>query len=286
MYRVGEYELHLFNDAISFMDPGGVFGLVPRVLWSRYYGADGRHLIRSANHNLLIRGTGQNILVDTGYGNCLSDRQRERRYIECFDGTQRGLAGLGIAPEAIDIVLLTHLHEDHCTGNFRLAAGGQREPAFPNASYLVQRQEYEDATTPNERTRATYLAENYVPLYEGGQLKLLDGNQDIAPGLQALRTPGHTPGHMSLRIESAGQSAAFLCDMASMAIHFERLAWMTAYDLEPLVTMETKRAWQRWALETDALLFFPHDIDKPAGRLGRGPQGRAIVMPEPSLSAS
>ena len=279
MFRIGDIEIYLFNDATTWVDPGGMFGLVPRALWSRYYEADARHLVCTANHNLLVRAGGRLIIVDTGYGNCLSESQHRRSGITRFDGTQRGLRSLGIAPAEIDIVVDTHLHGDHCTGNFRLSADGSREPAFPNAEYLAQRREYEDAIRPNERTRATYLPKNYLPLYQSGQLRLLDGDCEIAPGVGAHLTPGHTPAHMSIRIESGGQHAAFLCDLASLAVHFERLAWMTAFDVEPLLTLETKRVWQRWALETDAVLIFPHDALKPVGRLTQDERGRCAVQP-------
>lgn len=279
MFRIGDIEVYLFNDAATWVDPGGMFGLVPRVLWSRYHEADGRNLVQTANHNLLIRSAGRNIIVDNGYGNCLSESQRKRAGITQFDGTHRGLRALGIARADIDIVLDTHLHDDHCTGNFRLGVDGSRTPAFPNADYLVQRREYQDAIRPNERTRATYLPDNYVPLFQSGQLRLLDGDCDIAPGVTAYVTPGHTPAHMSVCIESGGQHAAFLCDLASLAVQFERLAWMTAYDVEPLATLETKRVWQRWALQTGALLFFPHDAVKPVGRLAQDERGRYAVQP-------
>ena len=279
MFRIGDFACYLFNDATSYMDPGGLFGLVPRVLWSRYYKADSRHLIQAAYHNLLIRAGSQLVLVDTGFGNCLSQTQRQRRHVTFSDGTQAGLAALGIAPGDIDIVIDTHLHEDHCGGNFRLDADGQRLPAFPNATYLVQRREYEDAIEPNERTRATYLLENYVPLYESGQLQLLDGDSEIAPGLQAIVTPGHTPAHMSIRLQSHGEYAAFVCDLASLAVHFERLAWMSGFDVEPLRTLETKRHWQKWALETDALLIFPHDAQTPAGTLILDERDRPKIQP-------
>ena len=279
MFRIGDIDIFLFNDAATWVDPGGLFGLVPRVLWSRYYEADARNLIQTANHNLLIRAAGRNIIVDTGYGNCLSDSQRKRSGITDFDGTQRGLQSLGIAPADIDIVVDTHLHDDHCTGNFRLNADGSRAPAFPNAEYVVQRREYDDATRLNERTRATYMPDNYVPLYESGQLRLLDGDCEVATGVSLVMTPGHTPAHMSVRVESRGEGAAFLCDLASLAVQFERLAWMTAYDVEPLVTLETKRIWQQWALETAALLIFPHDAVKPVGRLSQDERGRYLVQP-------
>ena len=277
MISVGDIDIYLFNDATGWVDPGGIFGLVPRVLWSRYLDADDRQLVPLVHHNLLVRAGEKNIIVDTGFGNCLSESQKKRFAVTRSDGTQAGLSAVGVPPTDIDIVFNTHLHDDHCSGNFRINPSGQREPAFPNAEYLVGRREYEDACNPNERTRASYSLDNYLPLHKTGQLRLLDGDCAIAPGIEALTTPGHTPGHMSLRLESMGQHAGFVCDMASLAVHMERLAWMTAYDVEPLVTLESKRRWQTWALETSALLVFPHDLTRPAGRLTRNDKGHVIV---------
>lgn len=277
MISVGDIDIFLFNDATAWVDPGGIFGLVPRVLWSRYQVADDRQLVPLAHHNLLVRAGDKNIIVDTGFGNCLSESQVKRFAVTQSDGMQAGLAAIGVSPADIDIVFNTHLHDDHCSGNFRLNPSGQREPAFPSAEYLVGRREYEDACNPNERTRATYSLDNYQPLQETGQLRLLDRDCAIAPGVAALSTPGHTPGHMSLRLESRGQHAAFVCDLASLAVHMERLAWMTAYDVEPLVTLEIKLSWQNWALETSALLVFPHDLTRPAGRLTRNDKGHLTV---------
>lgn len=277
MISVGDIDIYLFNDATAWVDPGGVFGLVPRVLWSRYQAADERHLTPLAHHNLLLRVGDQNIIVDTGFGNCLSASQKKRYALTHSDGTHAGLQAIGVSPADIDIVVNTHLHDDHCSGNFRINSAGEREPAFPNAEYLVQRREYEDACQPNERTRATYSLDNFQPLHQSGQLRLLNGDCAIAPGVEALLTPGHTPGHMSLRLESQGRHAAFVCDMASLAVHMERLAWMTAFDVEPLVTLESKRRWQAWALETKALLIFPHDLKRPAGRLTRNEKGHVAL---------
>ena len=120
---------------------------------------------------------------------------------------------------------------------------------------------------------------NYQPLYESGQMLLLDGDTEIFPGITGHVTSGHTPAHMSIRFESNGQQALFVCDMASYAIHFERLGWMTGYDVEPLVTLETKRHWQKWALETGALLIFAHDSQRPVGHYVMGTDGKASVVP-------
>ena len=193
MISIGDIDLYLFNDASNWLDPGGAFGLVPRRSWSRYYAPDDRHLVPFAYHNLLIRAAGKNIIVDTGYGNCLDAAARSRLHMTHYDGTHAGLSALGISPDDIDIVVNTHLHDDHCTGNFRITDDGQRQPAFPEAEYLVQRREYQDAIAPNERTRGTYFAENFVPLFESGQMRLLDGDSEIVPAFRPWSRPATHP---------------------------------------------------------------------------------------------
>lgn len=279
MLKIGDIKVYIFNDAATWVDPGGPFGLVPRVLWSRYVEPDERHLVPMGTHNLLIQAAGKNIIVDTGFGNMLDAEVQKRYNMTSSDGTHRGLAEIGISADDIDIVIDTHLHGDHCTGNHRINSDGDIVPAFPNAEYVVQRREYDDACQPNERTRATYLLPNYVPLVESGQMRLLEGDTEIVSGVTGIVTPGHTPAHMSVRIESNGQYGAFLCDLSTFAIHFERLGWMTAFDVEPLITLETKRVWQQWALETNAILIFPHDMVKPMGQLTQNEKGHMIVQP-------
>ncbi len=280
MIQIGDLRIHLINDGITHVDPGGAFGLVPRALWSPLMPPDADGLVPMISVCLLVQTGGRNIVIDVGHGDKLSQRQRDFMRLERpGGGLLGGLARLGLAPEDIHLVIDTHLHADHAGGNTRLNDQGQLEPTFPNAQYVVQRREFEDAMRPNERTRATYILDNYQPLFETGQLRLLEGDTELAPGVCGVVTPGHTPGHMSVRFESGGQQAAFICDLACYAIHFERLGWMTAYDVEPLVTLETKRVWQRWALETGALLIFPHDPLRPVGRLTLDPQGKPYVTP-------
>jgi glyoxylase-like metal-dependent hydrolase (beta-lactamase superfamily II) len=121
---------------------------------------------------------------------------------------------------------------------------------------------------------------NYQPLVESGRMRLLDGDTEILPGIHGVITRGHTPAHMSIRFESQGQHALFVADMASYAVHFEKLGWMTAYDVEPLQTLETKRRWQQWALDTGALLIFQHDPTRRAGRLVQDGDRRVLEVVE------
>ncbi|MBI5670037.1 MAG: MBL fold metallo-hydrolase [Chloroflexi bacterium] len=269
MLQIGDIRIHLINDCRIKVDPGGAFGLVPRALWSTHMPPDENLLVPMNQHCLLVQVAGKNIVVDVGYGDKLPEKQKALLQLERPTGSLLdALARLGLAPGDIHLVINTHLHADHASGNTRYGDGGVIEATFPNAEYVVQRREYEDAMQPNERTRATYFPINYQPLVESGQMRLLDGDCELAPGVFGVVTPGHTPGHMSVRFESNGQHAAFVCDLASYAIHFERLGWMTAYDVEPLVTLETKRRWQKWAADTNAILIFPHDPLRPVGRYG------------------
>ncbi|MCB9452632.1 MAG: MBL fold metallo-hydrolase [Anaerolineaceae bacterium] len=279
MLQIGDIRIHLINDANVKVDPGGAFGLVPRVLWSKLLPPDENNLVPMNAVCLLVQTAGQNIVVDTGHGDKLTDKQKAFQGMERPSGTLvDGLARLGFVPEDIHLVIDTHLHGDHAGGNTRYDAAGEIVPTFPNAEYVVQRREYEDAMHPNERTRATYILDNYHLLVESGQMRLLDGDTELLPGVYGVLTPGHTPGHMGVRFESGGQQALFMCDLASYAIHFERLGWMTAYDVEPLITLETKRIWQQWALEHDATLIFPHDTQRSVGRLTQDEMGRLTVV--------
>jgi glyoxylase-like metal-dependent hydrolase (beta-lactamase superfamily II) len=279
VFRVGDIELYLISDGIVRVDSGGAFGLVPRVLWSKYLTPDEQHRVPMVLTCLLARVAGQTLVVETGLGSKLTPKMIDIWGLTRPTGTLiEGLARLGVSPEEVNVVINTHLHSDHCAGNTVFTAEGGVTATFPRARYVVQRREYEDAMHPNERTRATYYPVNYEPLYQSGQLTLLDGDAEVVSTVKVVVTPGHTPGHQSVLFESGGQSALFVGDMASYAIHFEKLGWMTAYDVEPLVTLETKRRWQAWALETHALLIFPHDTQIPAGHLVEEASGQRVIQ--------
>jgi glyoxylase-like metal-dependent hydrolase (beta-lactamase superfamily II) len=272
-YGIGKVRVHLINDGDFWSDGGAAFGVVPRMLWEKVIQPDAQHRIRMALWSLLIE-TGEGlILVDTGHGHRLSARRRELLGMADDLRVDRRLADLGYAPEEIRFVINTHLHADHCGGNTVLGPDGQLGPAFPSATYVMQRLELADATYPNERTRNVYACENFLPLMnlcqdsEGGIVRVLSGDARITPEVQVRVTPGHTRAHQVVIVESDGDTGVFLGDVAGLAVHLERLAWVPAFDLEPLVSMETKRSLRDWAWRRNALLFFQHDSAIPAGRL-------------------
>jgi glyoxylase-like metal-dependent hydrolase (beta-lactamase superfamily II) len=127
--------------------------------------------------------------------------------------------------------------------------------------------ELADALIPNERTRAIYRRENFQTLEDSGRLRVLWGDARLTDEVRVIVTPGHTRAHQCVVIESEGQTAIFLGDLASWPIHLERLAWVPAYDLEPMISIETKRNLARWAVERGALLIFEHHPEIVAGYL-------------------
>ncbi|WP_119068095.1 MBL fold metallo-hydrolase [Aggregatilinea lenta] len=280
MIHIGNIEVHAVSAGQVMVDGGGPFGLVPRALWSRILAPDEANRVPMSLTCLLVRAARRTILIDTGLGDKLSEKEIAHWGLTYPEGTlAEGLARLGVTPGDVDMVINTHLHADHCAGNTCIGPDGALQATFPNAEYVVQAREYADAMHPNERTRATYFPANYEPLVQRGRMRLLDGDTEIVPGIWGVVTPGHTPGHQAIRFESGGQQALFVADLASYTVHFERLAWMTAYDVEPLVTLETKRRWQQWALDTSGLLIFQHDTQVPAGHLVRTDQGKLKVTP-------
>ena len=270
---------HVLGESFH-VDGGGHFGLVPKVLWERVAEADELNRVGMVFHGWLIESHGRRILVDTGHGTKLNAKFKRNFAIEKEDRLLANLAALGVSPEDVDVVINTHLHADHCGGNTR-RQDDQIVAAFPNAEYWVQRLEYADALFPNERTRATYLAENFRPLEGSGQLRLLYGDTRVTPEVRCVVTRGHTRAHQCVVIESGGQTAICLGDLAPWVVHFERLAWVPAYDVEPLEAIETKRRVRDWALETGAILLFDHDPRMAAGVL-REQDGRFRVEPVPA----
>jgi glyoxylase-like metal-dependent hydrolase (beta-lactamase superfamily II) len=272
-YRIGRLRVHLINDGVFWSDGGGAFGVVPRTLWEKVIEPDALNRIRLALWSLLIESDEGLILVDTGHGRRLSPKRREQLGLSDDARVDRRLADLGYAPDDVAFVINTHLHADHCGGNATHGPGGQLVPAFPNATYVMQRLELADATYPNERTRSVYVCENFLPLLnlcngsEGGIVRVLSGDARLTSQVQVKITPGHTRAHQVVIIESDSETGIFLGDVAGLAVHLERLAWVPAFDVEPLVSMETKRTLRDWAWRQNALLFFQHDIAVPAGRL-------------------
>lgn len=256
--KIGSFELISLSDGTMRVDGGAMFGVVPRVFWEKTNQPDEKNRIVIGVNPLLIRAEGANILVDTGNGDKFSEKLLNIYGIEREETLLKSLSDIGLEPVDIDIVINTHLHFDHCGGNTFVDKSGKLQPTFPNARYIVQKAEWEDATNTNELTKASYLPENYMPLIDAGVVDLVDGNIEVFPGVTVVRTPGHNRGHQSVKIESEGKTAFFLGDMIPTAAHIP-LSYIMGYDLYPVELLEVKRKILREALEGHWLMIFEHD---------------------------
>jgi glyoxylase-like metal-dependent hydrolase (beta-lactamase superfamily II) len=265
--RLGEVHLEAVSDGEAWVDGAGMFGLVPKSEWQEIAEPDEKNRIRTNLRCLLIETRQQRILVDTGYGDKLAGK--EYGFVG-LEGKRRLLASLaerGVGPEDIDMVIHTHLHGDHCGGSTSYDQNGNLVATFPRAKYYVQRLELAEAKFPNERTRATYRRQNFQPLEESGQLCVLWGDRRLTDDVRVEVMPGHTPAHQCVVVESQGQMAIYLADLAPLPLHMERLDVVPSYDVQPMVTIETKRRLARWAMENNVLLMFDHHPEIAAGYL-------------------
>jgi glyoxylase-like metal-dependent hydrolase (beta-lactamase superfamily II) len=225
------------------------------------------------------------MLIDAGIGGKMDGRSVEIYAIDRSRNIDDALAAEGLSRDDIDIVLASHLHFDHAGGFTTRESSGAVVPAFPRARYVVRTGEWEDATHPHERNRASYLAEDFMPLAEAGVLDLVAGDETIMPGVRVVRTGGHTMHHQIVMIESGGRTAVFTADLMPTTAHVDE-AWIMGYDLYPMDTLAFKRAFLREAIEHEYLIFFEHDPDIAAGYI-RERDGRKFVervplsQPEP-----
>jgi glyoxylase-like metal-dependent hydrolase (beta-lactamase superfamily II) len=269
--RVGRLTVHAIQAGGQQLDGGAMFGVVPKPLWERKIPADARNRIPLGMRCLLVEHDSGLVLVDTGLGNKEDAKFHDIYGVENGGAGGRtmledGLRALGHASDDVRLVINTHLHFDHAGGNTYRDEGGEVRPAFPNARYLVQHGELRYAERANERTSASYLPPNYAPLVERGLVDEAVGEGEVLPGITVVPTPGHTPFHQSVLVESDGETLCFLGDLVPTSAHLP-LPWIMGYDVEPLVTLESKRALLRRAREGGWLLVFEHDARVAWGRV-------------------
>ena len=264
--RLGDLELLVVSDGVLRQDAGAAFGLTPRVMWEPYVPElDEKHRLAMGLNCLVVRGGGKTVLVETGVGS-KTGRTPGAAGTEGSGALLQNLAREGIRPEDVDIVVNTHLHFDHAGGN-TVIAEGKPAPAFPRARYLIQKGEWQVASRPNERTRATYLAENFEPLEDARQVELVDGEAEIIKGLRLLPAPGHTADHCIVEMNSGDELALYVGELAQHPVMLERIAWISAFDVLPLVSLETKKRVLERALERRALIVSVHAPYPGLGRL-------------------
>lgn len=274
--RLGEFSLAPLSDGRFWLDGGAMFGVVPKVLWNKLNPADELNRIELALNCLLVQTRDYNIIIDTGIGEKVDDKfqnmyrfTRERTLIEL-------LGNIGLTADKIHFVINTHLHFDHCGGD-TLKKQGNFVPTFSKAKYIIQSFEWEDAVNPSERTKASYFNINFLPVKDAGQLLLVDGDYEVCPGVRVIRTNGHTRGHQSVLIESAGEKAIYFGDLIPTASHI-KIPYIMGYDLFPLDIIEKKKDILTQAVRENWLLVFEHDPKVIFARLAEE-GGKKVLKP-------
>jgi glyoxylase-like metal-dependent hydrolase (beta-lactamase superfamily II) len=273
----GDLELIPLLDGFFRLDGGAMFGVVPKPLWERRTSADDRNRIHLGLRPLIVRAATQTMIIDAGIGDKMDAKSLEIYGVDRSRHLDHALEAAGLTAGDIDIALASHLHFDHVGGFTARSAEGTLVPRFPRARYVARTAEWEDATHPHERNRASYLPENFVPLMDAGVLELVDGDAEIMPGVRVRRTGGHTMHHQIVMIESGGRTAVFAADLIPTTAHIDE-PWIMAYDLYPMDTLAFKRTFIREAIEREYLVFFEHDPQVAAGYI-REDKGRKRVEP-------
>ncbi|MCK4511706.1 MBL fold metallo-hydrolase [bacterium] len=270
--RLGDITLTVLDAETFLYDGGAMFGVVPRVIWDRLLKPDAENRIKLAVTPLLITTPDSKILVDTGFGTRLS--KKERKIFGLGEGrdVESALKVVGVEPEEIDTVVLTHLHIDHAGGATR-HDGDKLVPAFPNARYLVHELEWEDGLEPNVMSAAAYRRDDYVPLMEAGVLELIGDERDLGHGVTTVLTGGHCRGHIMVVAETSSGTAVYPADLIPSRHHF-RAAYVAGVDLFPLDVVEQKMQLLEAAAREDWILILDHDPDGAVGRVIEVEDGR------------
>ena len=258
---VGAVELLVLDDGCFPFPARYFFSNVPESAWRQELATDAEGKIAVGHNCALVRSGGALIVIDTGYGDDTHGGRTGNLLEE--------LARAGCRREQVGMVVNTHAHGDHISRNTLPG----REPAFPNARYFLGRADWDRFSGPEGQVH--HFDRNLRLLADLGMLALVDGPLALAPHVSLLPTPGHTPGHMSVVIESRGQMAIYLGDLCHHPLHFAHPGWVSCFDTDPGLTPQT-RAWVfRMALEHDALLVCPHAAAPGLGRLQRTEHGVA-----------
>jgi glyoxylase-like metal-dependent hydrolase (beta-lactamase superfamily II) len=271
---LGDFELSIFSDGTYPLDGGAFFGVVPKIMWSRRAGADEKNYVQAGLNSLLVRTGKQNVLVETGMGNKLSDRM-----VKFYGQPAQLLASLtagGVAPEDVDIVINTHLHFDHCGWN-TVRKNGKIVPTFPRAKYYAPEGEWQYARHPSERDAISYIPDNYDQLVQSGQMTLLKGGEEIVPGICVKTFPGHTASMQAVIVESGGRTACYISDLIPTTAHID-ITWGMGFDLYPLQTIESKRQYYAKAIPEKWVTVFTHDPKMPWAYLQKDEIGKMVTQ--------
>ncbi len=276
--KLGRFTIRSIETGKFRLDGGAMFGVVPKVLWEQTNPADGNNRISMAMRALYLEGDGRRLLVDSGAGTKNDEKMLRNYKIETV-GLRASLVDSGVDPDSITEAIITHLHFDHAGGYTYIDDGGKLQLSLPNAVHYVQRKQWEAALAPNAKDRASFFPDNYRPIEEAGGLVLVDGREEIFPGVTVIPTNGHTPGHQVVLVNTESENLLYCGDLIPLASHV-RPPFIMAYDHFPLSTLEEKIEMLGSAADEGWILFFEHDPLIPACKVKRKEKGRFEISEE------
>ena len=264
--KVGNYTLYSIETSQFSLDGGAMFGIIPKTLWEKEAPADEYNRIQMVTRSLLVVSNERKIIIDTGNGDKWDDKNRSRYNIDLDKiNLSSSLEKYGFIPADITDVFCTHLHFDHAGGNTSIE-DGKIVPTFPNATYWIHQDNWDLANSPSEKDRGSYLAENWSVLAENGMIEYVTDREEFLPGIEIMLTYGHTNGMMHPLIKDGNKTVYYAADIFPMAAHVP-LAWVMAYDLNPVQTIKEKRSLLPTMVDKNWTVFFEHDPLRQAGKV-------------------
>lgn len=256
-------KIHKVETGTFKLDGGAMFGVVPKTLWQRTNPADDNNLCTWAMRCLLIEDEGKLILIDTGIGDKQSEKFFSHYHLADTKTMEQSLNALGFGLDEITDVVLSHLHFDHCGGAVQYNNDRSKlDTVFKNATYWSTENHWEWATKPNAREKASFLAENILPIQESGQLKMIqrqgDFTKNVFKDMDMLFVDGHTESMMIPHIQYKGKTLVFMADLLPSTGHIP-LPYVMGYDTRPLITLSEKETFLNNAALNEFVLFLEHD---------------------------
>lgn len=271
--KIGEYRIHIIKTGLFRLDGGAMFGVVPKPLWSRTNPSDENNRIQMCTNSVLLDNGKRKIIIDTGIGHKLANKLNEIYAVDYSGNTLiDSLSKIDLKPRDITDVILTHLHFDHCGGSTYYDEDKKLQITFPNATHYIQKEHYQWAINPTERDKASFITNNFTPLFENKILNQISGEYKFDDTITLLPVNGHTRDMQMIKISDGENTLLYAADLIPMSAHIP-IPYIMGYDLNPLITLEEKRKYLSEAVNNDWVVFFEHDPYNHSAKIGLNDKG-------------
>ncbi|MCD6404468.1 MAG: MBL fold metallo-hydrolase [Planctomycetes bacterium] len=274
---LGGIRVDVIDGGGLWMDGGGIFSVVPKVLWERVCPADDRNRVKLWFISLLVRTDEATVVIEAG--SAVHKPPKVAAYHEADQSTlAETLGDVGVAPEDVDFFIPTHLHFDHVGAASDPAVG----PLFPNAEYVIQQVEWEQANAPEGWSKNAYIPGDIEGLHSA-RLGLVDGDKEITPGIKVIMSGGHTVGHQMVEVGTqAKDRLVYTGDIVPMSYHI-RPRWISAFDIAPAQTYAVKVGLLERAAAEGSFLVPGHGGPRPVCRVAVNADGKFTAESVPGI---